>query len=313
MNMIGDAQVQFIVGGIFVLLSIASIIGWILPMYLSDQSKLEAMKNFNARVRAWWLMMTIFLIATCTGKVASLMLFGLVSFLALREFISLTPASRADRRTLFFVIMPVQYLLLAINWLALFLIFIPIYACLWIPIHTVMTGDSKDFFGRTAKIQWAVMVCVYFVSYAPALLYLRTPGYGYHEAKLLFFFVFVVQISDVMQYLFGKLIGKHKISPTISPNKTVEGFVGGVLSAILFGAGIYWMTPFSPWQAGLMAAVITLMGFAGGLVMSAVKRDYGVKDYGTLLPGHGGMMDRIDSLCFAAPVFYHLTRYFFAA
>lgn len=208
--------------------------------------------------------------------------------------------------------MPIHYYLLATNWLALYLIFIPVYAYLWIPIRNAIAGDTTDFLGRMAKIQWALMICVYFVSYAPALLDLKAPGYEHQGAKLLFFFVFIVQMSDVLQYAFGKLFGKHQISATVSPNKTVEGFIGGVVCAVILGSCLHWMTPFNPWQAALMALVITLMGFAGGLVMSAIKRDRGVKDYGSLIPGHGGMMDRIDSLCFAAPIFYHLTRYFFA-
>jgi phosphatidate cytidylyltransferase len=73
------------------------------------------------------------------------------------------------------------------------------------------------------------------------------------------------------------------------------------------------ITPFTPWQAALMSVVITVMGFAGGLAMSVIKRDRGVKDFGALIAGNGGVLDPIDSLCFAAPVFFHLTRYFFAA
>jgi phosphatidate cytidylyltransferase len=156
------------------------------------------------------------------------------------------------------------------------------------------------------------MVCVYCVSHAPALLVLDIPGYREQNAKLLFFLVLVVQISDVLQYVWGKTLGRHKIAPHVSPNKTVEGFVGGILSATAVGTALWWATPFKPLQAAGMSLVITLMGFAGGLVMSAIKRDRGVKDYGTLIEGHGGVMDRIDSICFAAPIFFHLTRHYFA-
>ena len=128
---------------------------------------------------------------------------------------------------------------------------------------------------------------------------------------MLLYFVLVVQASDVLQYIWGKTLGKHKIAPAVSPNKTWEGFLGGVATATLLGTALWWATPFTPWQAAGMSFAITLMGFAGGLVMSAIKRDRGVKDYGTLIKGHGGVMDRIDSLCFSAPVFFHLTRYFF--
>jgi phosphatidate cytidylyltransferase len=157
------------------------------------------------------------------------------------------------------------------------------------------------------------MICVYFVSYAPALLLLDVPGRAGQNGKLLYFLVCVTQLSDVLQYVFGKCFGRHKIAPNISPNKTVEGFIGGILGAVLIGTGLWWITPFSWWQAALMAFTIALMGFFGGLVMSAIKRDRGVKDYGTTIPGHGGILDRIDSLCFAAPVFFHIARFYFAS
>jgi phosphatidate cytidylyltransferase len=155
------------------------------------------------------------------------------------------------------------------------------------------------------------MACVYCVSYAPALMLLDIDGYDASNGKLLLFLVVVVQSSDVLQFVWGKLVGRRKIAPTISPNKTWEGFFGGVACATLVGAGLWWATPFNPWQAAAMSFVIAVAGFAGGLVMSAIKRDRGVKDFGSLLPGHGGVLDRIDSLLFAAPIFFHLTRFFF--
>ena len=127
--------------------------------------------------------------------------------------------------------------------------------------------------------------------------------------EILIFLILVVQSSDVLQYVWGKLLGRRKIAPGLSPSKTVEGFVGGVLSASGLGAALWWITPFEPGQAFLVALAITLMGFLGGLVMSAIKRDRGVKDWGSLIEGHGGMLDRLDSVCFSAPVFFHITRY----
>ena len=156
-----------------------------------------------------------------------------------------------------------------------------------------------------------LMITVYCLSHAPALLMLELPGYEGENAKLLLFLVVVVQLSDVLQYVWGKLLGRHKIAPDVSPNKTVEGFVGGVLSATAIGAGLWWATPFGPWEAAGFAFLICLFGFAGGLVASAIKRDRGVKDFSSLIAGHGGILDRIDSLCFAAPLFFHLVRYFY--
>jgi phosphatidate cytidylyltransferase len=155
------------------------------------------------------------------------------------------------------------------------------------------------------------MICVYCVSHAPALLTLEIPGYEGQNAKLLFYLVLIVQMSDVMQYVWGKTLGRRKIAPDVSPNKTLEGFLGGVTTATLIGAALWWATPFTPWQSAGMSLAITLMGFFGGLVMSAIKRDRGVKDYGHLIEGHGGVLDRIDSICFAAPVFFHFTRFYF--
>ena len=95
----------------------------------------------------------------------------------------------------------------------------------------------------------------------------------------------------------------------MSSSRTWEGFLGGTGSAMLLGTALYWATPFQPVEAGAMTALISVMALAGGMTMSAIKRDRGVKDYGTLVQGHGGVLDRIDSICFAAPVFFHATRY----
>jgi phosphatidate cytidylyltransferase len=259
-------------------------------------------------------MCAVFAIALATGGLGSVVLFGLVSFLALREFVTLTPTRPGDHRALFaafFVLAPLQYVLVGIQWYGLFSILIPVYGFLFIPSRIVVTGDVEVFLTRAATIQWGLMVCVYCVSHAPALLMLQIPGYEGQNAKLLFYLILVVQVSDVLQYVWGKTTGKRPIAPHVSPNKTWEGFVGGVGSATLIGALLWWATPFTPLQSAGMSLAITLMGFAGGLTMSAVKRDRGVKDFGTMIEGHGGIMDRIDSICFSAPVFFHLTRYFF--
>ncbi len=259
-------------------------------------------------------MVFVFGAAMATGGIGSIIMFGLTSFLALREFITLTPTRRGDHRALFwvfFIITPLQYWLLWVNWYGLFIILIPVYAFLFIPVRSAIAGDCEHFLERTAKIQWALMICVYCVSHAPALLSLRIPGYECQNGKLLFFFVLVVQISDVLQYVWGKTMGKRKIAPVVSPNKTWAGFIGGITCATLIGTALWWATPFTPRQAAGMSLAICLMGFAGGLTMSAIKRDRGVKDFGNLIEGHGGVLDRIDSVCFAAPVFFHLTRYYF--
>lgn len=301
-------------GGILIFLAIATLIGWILEKRSRDELKSGAIQNLNARIKAWWIMTTIFAAALATGRTGLTVLFGFISFLALREFITLTPTHVGDHRSLFwifFVITPLHYWLISRNWYSLYTIFIPVYAFLFIPLRSAIAGDCDQFLERAAKIQWGLMICVYCVSHAPALLYLDIPGYSGNSGTLLLYFVLVAQISDVMQYVWGKLFGRHKIAPNVSPNKTVEGFVGGTLSATALGAALWRFTPYNWWQAAAFSLLITWLGFAGGLVMSAIKRDRGVKDYGHLIEGHGGVMDRIDSLCFAAPVFFHVTRFFF--
>lgn len=303
------------VGGIVALLALSSLITAILKSRQPAGKISPVIANLDSRVRAWWVMVAIFSIALFTGGLGSVILFALTSFFALREFVTLTPTRAADHRALFwafFIVVPAQYVLVAQQWYGLFAIFIPVYAFLFIPIRCALGGDTQHFLERTAKIQWALMVCVYFVSHVPALLMLDIPGFTGANARLVLFLVLVAQISDVLQYVWGKLFGRHKIAPVLSPSKTWEGFIGGVLSASAVGAGLWWATPFNPWQAAALSFVITIMGFFGGLVMSAIKRDRGVKDYGNLIEGHGGVMDRIDSICFAAPVFFHLVRYFFA-
>lgn len=315
MKLTFDQETLWLVGGVIAVLIVASLAGWLLARRTAPPAFVATVANLNARTRAWWIMVAIFVLAILSGGIGSVVLFGLTSFLALREFVTMTPTRPGDHRTLFwifFVITPIQYWLVATSWYGLFAIFIPVYAFLFIPLRSVLSGDCRSFLERAATIQWALMICVYCVSHAPALLTLDIPGFTGQNGKLLFFFVLVVQASDVLQYIWGKTCGKHKIAPDVSPNKTWEGFVGGIVSATLLGTALWWATPFTPWQAAAMSLAITLMGFAGGLVMSAIKRDRGVKDYGTLIQGHGGVMDRIDSLCFSAPVFFHLTRYFFS-
>ena len=298
---------------IFGLLALFTMIGLILRLTVKGEGGRSVVANMNARIAAWWIMAAIVAGALVGGFAATIILFAVISLLALREFITLTPTHRGDHRALFwifFVVTPIQYLLIWRDWYGMFAILIPVYAFLFLPLRIAAAGDTTRFLERTAKIQWGLMVCVYCVSYAPALLILHIRGYSGREPALLLFLLLVAQLSDVFQYIWGKLLGKHKLAPHVSPNKTVEGLVGGGLTAAAIGTSLYWATPFAPWQAALLSLLIVLMGFAGGLVMSAIKRDRGVKDYGSVIIGHGGVMDRIDSLCFAAPIFFHTVRWF---
>ena len=309
-----DPALAALVIGVITLLIVASAAGWLLSRRFTSPGARATLDNVNARIRAWWWMATLFVVSAISGTTVSLALFCLTSFLALREFVTLAPTRPGDHRALFwsfFIVTPLQYGLIWYGWYGLFSILIPVYASLLVAMRTVLGGDTSHFLERTAVTQWGLLICVYFVSHVPALLMLPASGAPYQNVRLMFFLVLVVELSDVLQYIWGKTLGRHPVAPAISPNKTWEGLLGGGLTASLIGAGLWWATPFSWPAAAGMGLLLVAMGFMGGLIMSAIKRDRGVKDYGGLIEGHGGILDRIDSLCFAAPLFFHLTRYFY--
>ena len=305
-------QTMALFAGIGAILVVSSLIGYALKVFSAKGQPHAVIDNLNARIKAWWVMVLVISGAFLFGKNGVIVLFLFISFVALREFMTLTYTRSGDHNALaasFFIVLPAQYFLIYIDWYGLYSIFIPVYAFLLLPILEVTAGDTKRFLERAAKMQWGLMVCVFCISHVPALLTLDIPGYEGRNILLIVFLVLVVQSSDVLQYVWGKLFGKHKIAPDVSPSKTLEGLVGGVASATALGAALWWITPFTVWQAALMALAVNVMGFLGGLVMSAIKRDRGVKDWGHMIEGHGGMLDRLDSVVFAAPVFFHATRY----
>ena len=302
-------------GGLIITLIIASSIGYGLKFKVGFSNPHAVIDNLNARINAWWVMILIIFAAAALGFYGVIGLFFVISFMALREFLSLLYIRRGDHLALaacFYVILPLQYFLVAIDWFSMFTIFIPVYGFLFLPILSALLGDTAHFLDRSTKVQWALMISVFCISHIPAILTLDIEGFEEKKLLLMIFLILVVQSSDVLQYVWGKLFGKHKIAPKLSPSKTVEGFVGGVVSASVLGGLLYWLTPFNPVQAVLMSLLICLMGFLGGLVMSAMKRSMGVKDWGNMISGHGGMLDRMDSLCFAAPIFFHVVRYYWA-
>ena len=307
-----SATLVRIFGAVFLVLTVASTIGLTLKWRHGFDRAHATIDNLNARLKAWWIMIAVIAAATWTGAWAVIGLFALVSFQCLREYVSLAPTRKGDHRALiwsFYVFLPLQYYLIAAGWYGLFSILIPVYAFLLLPISASLGADTTRFLERSAKIQWGLMICVYCLSHVPALLTLEIPGYEGRNLLLVVFLLLTVQSSDVFQYIWGKLLGRHALSKQISPSKTVEGLVGGVLSATAMGAALWWITPFSPAEAAFVALVINTLGFFGGFVLSAIKRDRGVKDWGHLIEGHGGMLDRVDSLAFSAPVFFHLLRY----
>ncbi|MCR4525755.1 phosphatidate cytidylyltransferase [Kocuria rhizophila] len=315
--------------GLLGFLVLATVVAELMYRRTASEGLRATLLNVRQRIFAWWIMVAVLVGSLALGETAVVLLFLALSLLALREFANLLPPGERDRRVLSWIMVvlaPLHFWFVWEHWYGMFAIFIPVYAFLFLPVLLALSGRTESFLHRAALSQWGLMVCVYALSYLPAVLQLPVAihegraaadgsavGSGGVEAgALLLFLAVVVQGSDVLQYLWGKTVGRHRIAPTVSPNKTWEGFVGGVLSATALGTALWWLTPFTPWQAGVLALVSCLLGFVGGLVMSSLKRDRGIKDFGALIPGHGGILDRMDSLIFAAPVFFHLTRFFFA-
>jgi phosphatidate cytidylyltransferase len=305
-------QTVWLFAGAGGILLFASLVGFLLKWRAGFDRPNATLDNLNARIKSWWLMIGVIGAAVWIGRAGVIALFAFASFMALREFITIAPTRRGDHKALllsFLAVLPLQYFFVWTEWYGMYAIFIPVYAFLFLPIVAALSSDTHNFLERAAVTQWGLMISIYCISLVPALLTLEIPGYAERNLLLVIFLIVVVQLSDVLQYVWGKLFGRHKIAPLLSPSKTVEGFLGGTLSASAVGAALWWITPFNPWQAFLVALAITMMGFLGGLVMSAIKRDRGIKDWGAIIEGHGGMLDRLDSVCFSAPVFFHILRY----
>jgi len=298
--------------GAFAILVGLTFFGEVLRARQDLNTQNPVLETFMTRVQSWWGMVILIGLAMLTGKIGVTVLFAFASFAALREFLTLTTKAQADHLSLalaFFVIMPLQYFFVAMEWSGLYAIFIPVYAFLLLPIVSALRGNANRFLIRVAETQWGLMITVYCVSHVPALMNLNIAGQGDRAILLVTFLVMVVQLGDLLEYFFGRRFGRTKIAAGLSP-KTWEGVACGVISAMLIGGLLSWITPFGLWGAMAMAGIASLTGMFGNIVVTAIKRDRGVKDWSHLIPGQGGFVDQLDSVIFAAPIFYHLTKFY---
>ncbi len=266
-----------------------------------------------ARISAWWAMVVLLSLAAAFGRIGVVVLFALISFSALREFLTLTAKRRADHWVLmfsFFVALPLQYLLVATGSITLMTIFIPVYAFLFLPVLAAVRGDTAGYLTRIAETQWGLMLCIFTASHAPALLWLDIPGFEGKQILIIAWLVIVVQGGDMAHFITPRLMGRTRIAPDVPHSRTWEGFLGALGAGVVLGTALAWITPFAPWQAAIMALAVSLLGYAGGMVMAAIKRDKGVADWGHLIPGQGGFIDRLDSVFFSAPLLFHLVQFF---
>jgi phosphatidate cytidylyltransferase len=271
-------------------------------------------QELTLRIRSWWLMAGFFFFSLLIHPTASLFLFAFLSFLALKEYFTLIPTRLVDHRTLFwaYLAIAIQYYWVYSHWIGMFLIFIPVYMFLFVPLRLLLSGEPKGMVESMAKIHWGLMAFVFCISHVAALMTLpATETLGSGGQALVLYLVFLTEMNDIAQYIWGKSFGKRKIAPTISPKKTWAGFIGGVITTVVLAVALQFLSGLSLPYSIAAGLLISLSGFVGDLVMSAVKRDVGVKDASHLIPGHGGMLDRIDSLSYSAPLFFHFISYFF--
>ena len=270
--------------------------------------------ELKQRIQSWWWMIGILFGILLAPTTISIIFFALLSFLALKEFFSIMPTRQADRRVILwaYLAIPAQYYWVATAWYGMFLIFIPIYVFLFLPMRAVFIGETKGFIRSLGTIHWAVMLSVLCISHIAYLLQLPVINEKAGALGLVLFLIFITQFNDVCQYIWGKTFGKHKIIPKVSPKKTWEGFIGGVVTVtIISGLLAPYLTPLTIVQGFVAGSLIAVSGFVGDVVISSVKRDLAIKDSGTLIPGHGGLLDRIDSLIYTAPLFFHFLYYLY--
>lgn len=270
--------------------------------------------ELSLRIKSWWYMILIVFAVLALSNTLAVIFFGFLSFIALKEFLSVVPTRSVDRKVIFwaYLAIPVQYYLVSTGWYGMFIIFIPIYMFLLLPMRMVLTGETKGFIRSVGVIHWAVMLMVFFVSHIPYLLCLPVKNPEAGGIGTILFLLIMTQFNDVSQYCWGKMFGKHKIIPKVSPNKTWEGFLGGVLTiTVCSGLTAPLLTPISGHDGIILGALLSVCGFFGDVVISSVKRDLRIKDSGSLIPGHGGILDRMDSLFYTAPVFFHYLYYLY--
>jgi phosphatidate cytidylyltransferase len=309
-----DQQVALLFVTLFGALLLATVIALVLVLRDSEDS--ERSRRLVRDLRALWVGAVVFWVAWIAGPVGAGVAFGLISFFALREFITLVHTRRGDHRSLilaFFVVLPLQYVIAGGRWFDLFTVFIPVYVFLAIPVVSALAGDPQRFLERNAKIQWGIMVCVYGLSHAPALLLLEFRGQEGRGAFLVFFLVVVAAVAQIVQELASRWLRRRPLARLIDRSFSLRAWWAGAAAAGLVGALLYWITPFKPFQALTMGLVAGGAGTLGELVMRALKKDAGVRYWGNTasVTGAVGLLDRVAPLCFAAPVFFHSVRWYF--
>ncbi|MCC9600232.1 phosphatidate cytidylyltransferase [Stieleria sp. JC731] len=285
--------------------------------------------ELTSRIKTWWVIVGLFVAAIVPAANSAVWLFAFVSFLALKEFLSMTPTRRADRRVLFYAYatIPLQYYFAAVNWYGMFIVFIPVIMFIALPARMITIGRTEGFLKAAGTLHWGLMLTVFSLSHAAILLtfdptlsdsvrligsYPSEVGKRHPGPGLLLLLVLMTELNDIFQFCWGKSCGGRKVAPTVSPGKTYAGLIGGAATTILVSIILGPKLTLMDWKcSGIAGVIIAFAGFFGDLCMSSLKRDLKIKDFGATLPGHGGVLDRVDSLIFTAPLFFHFVYYFY--
>lgn len=306
-----NQNILYVLFFIFFILVVSSAITY----FLKKKNKEKDYTELSLRIKSWWVMALVFTFVNLIHPTLALISIAFICFLSLKEYLSLIPTRRADRRVLFFAYLsiPIQFYWIYIGWYGMFIIFIPVYIFLMIPLIMVLIGETKGFLKAAGTLHWGLMLVVFGLSHLAYLLALPEDGsFAAGVTGLLLYLVILTQLNDVSQYIWGKMLGKRKVVPTVSPNKTVEGLIGGVVTTTVLSVFLApLLTPMDLKMSVFAGLLIGFLGFIGDVNVSAIKRDLGIKDSGTTIPGHGGILDRVDSLTYTAPVFFHFMVYFY--
>lgn len=196
------------------------------------------------------------------------------------------------------------------GWYGMFAI-MPVYSTLALFAIPILRGEYKHMLQRLALGMLGIGYIGWFLAHFAYMVNLRPAGLP-NGIGMIVFLLFVTALNDVGAYVSGKLFGRHKMRPTLSPGKTWEGWLGSLVFVLVTAYLLRWLVPYysTPLLLG-MAVLLNLASTAGDLALSVIKRDLGIKDWAQTLPGHGGFLDRLNSLIFATPVFFHATRYLY--
>jgi phosphatidate cytidylyltransferase len=273
--------------------------------------------ELRLRVRTWWFIVPPVAAALVTGKAVTIALIAVVSVLALKEFLAMVAHRGQDHGSLQFVYLaiPIEYWFAYRSSYVAFAATVPLFGLAMLPLALLAMRNASAALRAAATANLGLLLAVFSLGHIALLIEFpdeTNPVAG--AVGWVVFLLLVTQLNDVAQYVFGKSFGRRLIAPRASPNKTVEGFLGGVATSAALGA---WIGPLlAPFDAGaglLVGAALAVAGFGGDMTISALKREHGVKDAGNLLPGHGGILDRVDSLITAAPLFFYFVYFVYGS